>query len=69
MDTLRSGQVRYPGNHWGAFANDPGFEVGIAQDAWVALARSAWLESGGTEKKFNEAFPRYAKFSSHPAPA
>lgn len=68
MDTLRSGELRYPGNRWGAFANDPTLEVGIAQDAWVALARIAWRESGGTETKFNEAFPRYAELSSHPAP-
>lgn len=63
MNTLRSGQVRYPGNRWGAFADDPALDVGIAGEAWVALARSAWIESGGTEEKFNEAFPRYAENS------
>jgi hypothetical protein len=68
MDMLRSGQVRYPGNHWGAFADDPALEVGIAEEAWVALARSAWIESGGSEEKFNEAFPRYAELLAQPPP-
>lgn len=36
MNTLRSGQVRYPGNRWGAFADDPALDVGIAGEAWVA---------------------------------
>jgi hypothetical protein len=66
MNTLRSGQVRYPGNRWGAFADSPALDVGIAEEAWVSLARSARIESGGTEEKFNEAFPRYADLLPQP---
>lgn len=68
MDTLRSGQIRYPSNHWGAFAEDPHFDIGIKGDDWVALARSAWLETGGTVETFEAAFPEHASPRRHSAP-
>lgn len=67
MDALRSGQIRYPSNRWGAFAKDPQFDVGIVGDDWVALARSAWLDTGGTVQTFEAAFPEYADPHRHSA--
>jgi hypothetical protein len=70
MDNFPSGQVRYPSQSWGVFAQDPSLDVGITGEAWAEVIRSSWLESGGTEETFEATFPQFADYArKQPAPA
>jgi hypothetical protein len=70
MDKLPSGQVRYPSNSWGAFAQDPSLDVGIVGEDLAEAVRQAWLDSGGTEVTFEETFPQFSAYTQkRPVPA
>jgi len=64
---LPSGEVKYPSHRWGILADNPTLEIGATGEAWISAVRSAWMQSGGTEQSFAEAFPQYRRDEAVPA--
>ncbi len=57
---IRSEDIKYRSDHWGALAQNPTLEIGATGEAWARAVLTAWLNAGGTEESFARALPRLA---------